>query len=224
MYPYREKVAALRSTYPHRLNRSRLNLSWLLTRFTTPSLKNFSSPPAVRPPMYHLSAPMTSLKPSELLSLPRRRPAPAPGIGIPWRGECKGSWFITLPLREDVLVDWEEEEICRADEGVLLEVDVVCVCLLGWAEADMEGGCCRKAARKEERKKGRCDDGILVVFCVRVRRFGDVTWKPFVHGLNRWRRLEGVCLVRSDLMTGVAGVVEYRFGVQTCRSMSSWTR
>jgi hypothetical protein len=36
----------------------------------TPNLKYFSSPPAVLPPIYHFSAPTTSLNPSELLSLP----------------------------------------------------------------------------------------------------------------------------------------------------------
>lgn len=51
-----------------------------------PNLKNFSSPWAVRPPIYILSAPRTSLNPSELASLPRRRCAWC-GMGIA-RGEC----------------------------------------------------------------------------------------------------------------------------------------
>ncbi len=37
-----------------------------------------------------------------------------------------------------------------------------CVCLLGCGEADSEGGCCRKAASKEDRKKGRCEEGIFI--------------------------------------------------------------
>ena len=92
----------------HRLSRSRLRPSLLRTRFTTPSLKKRSSPPAVRPPMYHLSAPLASRNPSLELSLPRRRPPgdpllppppPPPGLDAPGigRGECSGSWFITLP-------------------------------------------------------------------------------------------------------------------------------
>lgn len=82
----------------YRLRRSRLSRSWLRTRFTTPSLKNLSSPAAVRPPMYHLSAPSTSRKPSLLLSLPRLCAGlpPAPGMG---RGVWSGwSWFMTLPV------------------------------------------------------------------------------------------------------------------------------
>jgi hypothetical protein len=50
----------------------------------------------------------------------------------------------------------------EAAEAVV--VDVVCVCVFGCEEAeseDVEGGCWRKAARKEERKKGRWEDGIL---------------------------------------------------------------
>lgn len=59
----------------------------LRTRRTTPSLKKRSSPPAVRPPMYHLSAPSASLKPSLLLSLPRRRAPEGFGIGMPFTAE-----------------------------------------------------------------------------------------------------------------------------------------
>lgn len=55
----------------HKLSLSKLKLPPLLLLLTTPNLKYFSSPVAVRPPMYHFSAPSTSLKPSELLSLPR---------------------------------------------------------------------------------------------------------------------------------------------------------
>ena len=70
----------------YRLSRSRLNRSPLRTLRTTPSLKNFSSPVAVRPPMYSLSAPRASRNPSLLLSLPLRRAVCVCGIGIgaPW--------------------------------------------------------------------------------------------------------------------------------------------
>jgi len=80
----------------HKLNLSKLNRSPLLCLLTTPSLKYLSSPPAVRPPTYHFSCPKTSLKPSELLSLPllprlepRYLPSPGlvPGLGF-LRGEC----------------------------------------------------------------------------------------------------------------------------------------
>lgn len=64
----------------HKLNRSKLNRSPLLTLLTTPNLKNFSSPAAVRPPIYHFSAPSTSLNPSEELSLPRLLPPFGTGI------------------------------------------------------------------------------------------------------------------------------------------------
>lgn len=71
----------------HRLRRSKLRPSLLRTLLTTPSLKNFSSPRAVLPPMYHLSAPMTSLNPSLELSLPRRR-----------EGACIGMLAVRLVL------------------------------------------------------------------------------------------------------------------------------
>lgn len=64
-------LMSTRITY--KLRRSRLKPSLLLTRRITPSLKNFSSPAAVLPPIYHLSAPRASRKPSLLLSLPLLR-------------------------------------------------------------------------------------------------------------------------------------------------------
>jgi len=70
-YPYPVPVPLHRATETrHKLKRSRLRLPPLRCLFTTPSLKYFSSPAAVLPPIYHFSAPNTSLKPSELLSLP----------------------------------------------------------------------------------------------------------------------------------------------------------
>jgi hypothetical protein len=75
----------------HRLSLSKLNLSMLLCRFTTPNLKNRSSPAAVRPPMYHFSWPITSRNPSDELSEPRRILSdveyPADVDGPPWPGE-----------------------------------------------------------------------------------------------------------------------------------------
>lgn len=55
----------------HKLSLSKLNRSILRCRLTTPNLKNLSSPEAVRPPMYHFSAAITSRKPSDELSEPR---------------------------------------------------------------------------------------------------------------------------------------------------------
>jgi hypothetical protein len=54
----------------HKLKRSKLSRSILRCLLTTPSLKNRSSPVAVRPPIYHFSADNTSLNPSEELSEP----------------------------------------------------------------------------------------------------------------------------------------------------------
>lgn len=99
------------------------------------------------------------------------------------RGECRGwSWFITLPLAppvcgggDAVAVDdagpWgcegDDEEMDRAcDDDGDEPYDVLpgegCVCLFGWGVAESEGGCCRKAAKKEDKKNGRCEEGILV--------------------------------------------------------------
>jgi hypothetical protein len=154
------------SLYPpaYRLNRSRLSRSWLRTRRMTPSLKNFSSPAAVRPPIYHLSAPNTSRKPSLLLSLPRRRPPCVPGMGIP-RGECSGSWLaIVLPaclaggvpvaLGPPVPVDMARGP--DAADAAAAAVEVVACLFACWVER-AAGGCWRKAAKKVERKKGRCE-------------------------------------------------------------------
>ena len=105
-----------------------LRRSPLRTRRTTPILKNFSSPPAVRPPMYHLSAPMTSRKPSDELSLPRRLfPADAAedcGIGIAlccWRGECSGSWLTTPPDDRDCAEDCEAATAAAAAADEAME-------------------------------------------------------------------------------------------------------
>lgn len=70
---------------PHKLMRSKLKRSPLFTLLTTPNLKNFSSPPAVFPPIYILSAPSTSRNPSLELSLPRRRGCCGMGMA---RGGC----------------------------------------------------------------------------------------------------------------------------------------
>lgn len=72
-------------TIHHKLIRSKLSRSPLFTLLTTPNLKNFSSPPAVLPPIYILSAPNTSRNPSLELSLPRRRDCCGMGIA---RGGC----------------------------------------------------------------------------------------------------------------------------------------
>lgn len=54
----------------HKLSLSKLNRSLLVCLLITPNLKYLSSPAAVLPPIYHFSAPNTSLNPSLELSLP----------------------------------------------------------------------------------------------------------------------------------------------------------
>lgn len=115
----------------HKLSRSMLSRSPLRTRRTTPSLKNFSSPPAVRPPMYHLSAPITSRKPSDELSLPRRLlpaaapPPPAPpccgiGMALCCRGECRRA--CACAAAEDCAWAWADEAMERGAEAPPAEV------------------------------------------------------------------------------------------------------
>lgn len=87
----------------HKLNRSMLSLSPLRTLLTMPSLKYFSSPAAVLPPMYILSAPSTSRNPSVELSLPRR--LGCWGMGIP-RGD------VTPRAAADC--DWAAAAACAA--------------------------------------------------------------------------------------------------------------
>ena len=87
----------------HKLSLSRLRPSMLRTLLTTPSLKNFSSPAALRPPMYHgPPTGLTSRNPSLELSLPRR--LPAPGMGTALRvpalaaDEWRATWAVTLAV------------------------------------------------------------------------------------------------------------------------------
>lgn len=146
----------------YKLSLSMLNPSLLLTLFTTPNLKYLSSPVAVRPPMYHFSAPLASLNPSLLLSLPLRLcdPDPDPAGPIALRGEstpgdrgcCVWGWGIVLGC--DGAVDGPGEV-----EGPEALVVVVCVeedeVLFGcWCE----GRCWRMEEKKLERKKGRWED------------------------------------------------------------------
>ncbi len=60
----------------------------------------------------------------------------------------------------------EDMERGVADDVCGVEVVAWVVCLLGcWADApalEREEGVCLKAAKKVERKKGRCDDMVLV--------------------------------------------------------------
>ncbi|KAG6109889.1 hypothetical protein E4U13_005634 [Claviceps humidiphila] len=104
----------------HKLSRSKLNPSLLLTLFITPNWKNLSSPPAVLPPIYHFSAPRASRNPSLLLSLPRLRPdVAAPGTGIPPDVEApaapRGEWIDKL-LRGELRVPacWADEDVPAA--------------------------------------------------------------------------------------------------------------
>lgn len=137
-----------------------LNPSLLLTLFTTPSLKYLSSPVAVRPPIYHFSAPFASLNPSLLLSLPLLLPLPDPDAPIALRGEstpgdrgcCVWGWGIVLGW--DGAVDGPGEVegpglvvVCVEDDEVLFG------CWCWW-----EGRCWRMEEKKVERKKGRWED------------------------------------------------------------------
>lgn len=129
-----------------------LKPSLLRTLFMTPSLKYFSSPVAVRPPMYHFSDPRTSLNPSLLLSLPLRRLGV--GMGAAPRGE-------RTPGERDCCWDCEgmvlgAEGVDGAEGAALLFVEDEGV------EVDVLFGCCwwegrgwRMEEKKVERKKGR---------------------------------------------------------------------
>lgn len=95
--------SSLEPSVTHKLRRSRLSLSPLRTLLTMPSLKYFSSPAAVLPPMYILSAPSTSRNPSVELSLPRRRGCW--GMGMP-RGD--------VTPRATADCDWAAAAACAA--------------------------------------------------------------------------------------------------------------
>lgn len=113
--------------FVYKLNRSRLKPSLLRIRRITPILKNFSSPPGVRPPIYHLSAPITSRKPSLLESLPRRRDDGL-GMGMPAPGLVatllevvetpRGEWIATLWDCEEVFAEARAFEEAVAEEAV----------------------------------------------------------------------------------------------------------
>ena len=111
-------------TFLYRLSRSRLNPSLLLTLLTTPILKKRSSPPAVRPPMYHLSAPRASRKPSLLLSLPRRRAPEGLGIGMPLAAVVvpRGEWMET-PVGGERLLACDETVVAFVDMARGVDVD-----------------------------------------------------------------------------------------------------
>lgn len=116
-------------TAHHKLNLSKLNRSPLLTRLTTPNLKNFSSPVAVRPPIYNFSVPSVSLNPSVELLLPLRLAALRPwGMGIAWcaRGE-RGRELMTPFVREEegVGCGWEVEDEAGLVVVIVREVVVV---------------------------------------------------------------------------------------------------
>lgn len=168
-----------------------LNPSLLLTLFMTPTLKYFSSPAAVRPPIYHLSDPLTSLKPSLLLSLPRRRLGP--GIGTPPRGErtpgerdcggcdCEGMDLGAEPA--DGVVDVEGAPFA----AVVGDVEVGGLLGCWWA-----GRCWRMEEKKVERKNGRCED--IVGMWRRRRRRGaslDFWLGRWLRWLQSCRRLYG---------------------------------
>ena len=113
---------------PYKLSLSKLKRSLLRTLFTTPSLKNRSSPVSVLPPTYHLSTPPTSRYPSLLLSLPRLCAALAVAAGTGLAG---------LPLA------------AAAEECIGLGLTTVLVCVVVvvvvWAVAPPEGEDCAGA-------------------------------------------------------------------------------
>lgn len=159
-------------------------------------MKKRSSPAAVRPPIYHLSAPMASRNPSLLLSDPRR--------AVGWWWPLALLFWIGMPAERvgDDEYEGERPLLAGGDEGPAAAADdeaadaadaaaaaaaAVAVgdddddaaplgvltlacwwlwwCLLGcWAEEPwIEGPCWRKAAMKEDRKKGRCEGMMGVV-------------------------------------------------------------
>lgn len=137
--------------------------------------------------MYILSAPKTSLKPSELESLPLRRDCC--GIGIP-RGECNlaAAAAAACAAVDEVApadVEWPRE-VPGAEDGVDTEYDVAAAVaapadedVVGWdllADEGSEGGagCCRKAAKKPERKKGRWGAIAGLVFGCGIWRVGSL--------------------------------------------------
>jgi len=151
---------------PHRLSRSKLSLSLLVCRLTTPSLKYLSSPAAVLPPIYHFSAPSTSLKPSELeslsllpLELVIYRPplslgdigpllGPVPGDLLKGDVECvRGEWREVRAVVVAPAEGFVEVVIVRGCEG-----DEECVfCVEDGEEVALPcwmAECARKAARK----------------------------------------------------------------------------
>lgn len=82
------------------------------------------------------------------------------------RGECRGSWFMTPPPLPPPRAVWGDGDAPAADVEMERGVEAAAAaaaaeagvaCLLGCWEAvgRAEGDCCRKAARKVERKKGR---------------------------------------------------------------------
>jgi hypothetical protein len=176
--PVLDDIPSPKSLQIHRLNRSKLNLSLLVCLLTTPNLKYRSSPVAVRPPIYHFSAPSTSRNPSELLSLPLRpllfgiyrpfciplrQPHPhrakstGPGDRLSGEVECVlGEWRAesAVVVAPDGLADVVIERGCDGDE--------VWVCVWCWEGEEGEEVAfpcwmalwARKAARKLA-KKGR---------------------------------------------------------------------
>lgn len=114
--------------FVYKLNRSKLKPSLLRIRRITPILKNFSSPPGVRPPIYHLSAPSTSRKPSLLESLPRRRDEGL-GMGMPAPGLVATLPAVAeAPAGERIATLWDCGEVfaeARAFEEVVEEEVVV---------------------------------------------------------------------------------------------------
>jgi len=119
----------------HRLNRSKLRLPPLLCRLTTPSLKYLSSPVAVRPPIYHFSAPSTSRKPSLLES-----DSLLPLDDVIYLCCCvfvgEPTVFSGAGLRESGDVEWVRGE-CREVSAVVVAPGLVVVVIVRGFEGEL---------------------------------------------------------------------------------------
>lgn len=101
-----------------------------------------------------------------------------------------------------------------ADDVCGVEVAAWVVCLLGcWADApaaEREAGVCLKAAKKVERKKGRCDDMVSfrggtrgkVVFRGRM-----VSWPSRGLEFSKWRGRSAACGPDAIFVSLVTGFV-----------------
>lgn len=74
---------------------------------------------------------------------------------------CDCDWSGDEAFWCGVVDDMDRAPVAEAE----FVVDGVDVCLFAWDAESAGGACCRKAARKDDRKKGRWEEGILAVGC-----------------------------------------------------------